>query len=299
MSVNYLIEIIRMDEWEFSHPISATAYKLMHKLLSLANMERFPEWIKIPNSRLTAMVGCTESTLTAARLTLIQEGLIDYKKKGKGKGATCWYKIHYFSLRPGYYSKNYGNNAGENNGENHSENAGENHSENAGQNKTKGTMGKPVEDEDDLNANDNIPAEDRLMGNAPLHNPAPTLPSVGVNGRAGAREVQRLYPPRTRKLDMIEMAVYDNLVASLTWPDRFKLFGRNAGLILQILQSDRFPLELVAEAMERTVQRDSKFSTPLMNPVAYTLKLLEDWEERGFRTVQDIKEAKDNYWDDH
>ena len=295
MSVNYLIEIIRMDEWEFSHPISATAYKLMHKLLSLANMERFPEWIKIPNSRLTAMVGCTESTLTAARLTLIQEGLIDYKKKGKGKGATCWYKIHYFSLRPGYYSKNYGNNAGENNGENHSENTGENHSENAGQNKTKGTMGKPVEDEDDLYDNDTIPAEDRTIGNTPFQYPPSVQSSVGVNGRA--REANKvLYPPRDRKLDIIEQAVYDNLVRSLTWPEYLELFGSNAALMLQIMGSDRFPLELVAEAMKRTVDRNKKFANPLVNPVAYTLKLLEDWESKGFRTVRDINEAKDNYW---
>ena len=95
------------------------------------------------------------------------------------------------------------------------------------------------------------------------------------------------------------MAVYDSLVSSLTWPDRLRLFGSNAALILQILQSDRFPLELVHEAMERTVKRDAKYQTPLMNPVAYTLKLLEDWEERGFKTVRDINEAKDNYWDDY
>jgi len=295
MSVNYLIEIIRMDEWEFSHPISATAYKMMHKLLSLANMERFPEWIKIPNARLTAMVGCTESTLAAARLTLIQEGLIEYKKKGKGKGATCWYKIHYFSLRPDYYRKNYGNNDGENNRENNGENTGESNGENAGQNKTKDTVGKPCDDEDDFDDNNPIPAEDRTIGNTPFQYPSSVQSSVGVNGRA--REANKvLYPPRDRKLDIIEQAVYDNLVRSLTWPEYLELFGSNAALMLQIMGSDRFPLELVAEAMKRTVDRNKKFANPLVNPVAYTLKLLEDWESKGFRTVRDINEAKDNYW---
>lgn len=289
MNVNYLTEIIRLDEWELTHPLSPTAYKVMRKLYHLANFERFPEWIKVPNPTLMALVGCTETTLAAARMTLINMDLIDYKKKGKGKGATLWYRIHYFSLNPLYNHKNQGNNAGENDGETHGQII----------NKTKGCIGEILDDEDDLdNDNDGIPADDRLTRPSPLHNPFPVQPTVGVNGRART-DARPLYPPRTRRLTDVEWGVYDGLVQSLTWPDRLKLFGSNAALMLQIFNSDRFPLELVAEAMTRTVQRDGKFAQPLMNPVAYTLKLLEDWESRGFRTVRDINEAKDNYWDDY
>ena len=301
MNVNYLTEIIRLDEWELTHPLSPTAYKVMRKLYHLANFERFPEWIKVPNPTLMALVGCTETTLATARMTLINMDLIDYKKKGKGKGATLWYRIHYFSLNPLYNHKNQGNNAGENNGESMGNNTGENNGENPGQitNRTKGCTGEILDDEDDLdNDNDGIPAEDRLTRSSPLHNPSPVQPTVGVNGRA-REDAKLLYPPRTRRLTNTEWAVYDCLVQSLTWPDRLKLFGGNAAMMLQIFRSDRFPLELVAEAMERTVQRDKKFMQPLMNPVAYTLKLLEDWEQRGFKTVRDINEAKDNYWDDY
>lgn len=299
MSVNYLIEIIRMDEWEFSHPISANAYKMWHKLLSIANMQRFPEWIKIPNARLTAMVGCTECTLAAARLTLIQEGLIEYKKKGKGKGATCWYRINYFSLNPDYSHKNYGNNDSENEGISNGENEGINNGITPGLNKTKDTMGKPIDDEDDYTPDTcGIPKEERTIVNPPLHYPVPVQPTEGVNGR-GRDDKAVLYPPRNRRLDNIEQAVYDGLVRALTYPDWLKLFGNHAALLLQIMGSDRFPLELVAEALQRTVERDKKYSNPLVNPVAYTMKLLEDWESRGFRTVKDIKEAKDDYWSDY
>ena len=94
MSVNYLVEINALNDWELCHPLSATAYKMMMKLYHLANKERFPERITVPNRVLMSMVGCSEDSLIKARNQLIQSGRIDYKGQKK---ITPLYMIHYFS----------------------------------------------------------------------------------------------------------------------------------------------------------------------------------------------------------
>lgn len=102
MSVNYLIEINALDDWELTHPLSATAYKVMRKLVYLANKERFPERMTVPNTVLLSLVGCSEDSLIKARNQLIQAGLITYKGQKK---MTPLYFIHYFSLNPVYNPK--------------------------------------------------------------------------------------------------------------------------------------------------------------------------------------------------
>lgn len=94
MSVNYLVEINALNDWELCHPLSATAYKVLLKLYHLANKERFPERITVPNRVLMSMVGCSEDSLIKARNQLIQNGRIDYKGQKK---LTPIYMIHYFS----------------------------------------------------------------------------------------------------------------------------------------------------------------------------------------------------------
>lgn len=102
MSVNYLIEINALDDWELTHPLSANAYKVMRKLLYLANKERFPERISVANTVLMSLVGCSEDSLIKARNQLIQAGLIAYKGQKK---VTPIYTICYFSNNPIYNSK--------------------------------------------------------------------------------------------------------------------------------------------------------------------------------------------------
>lgn len=102
MSVNYLIEIDALDDWEMTHPLSATAYKVMRKLQYLANKEQFPERISVPNTVLMSLVGCSEDSLIKARNQLGQVGLIDYDGKKK---RTPVYSLRYFSLNPVYNSK--------------------------------------------------------------------------------------------------------------------------------------------------------------------------------------------------
>lgn len=102
MSVNYLLEINALDDWELTHPLSATAYKVMRKLLYLANKERFPERMNVPNRVLLSIVGCSEDSLIKARNQLIQHGLIEYKGQKK---VTPLYSIRYFSENPIYNPK--------------------------------------------------------------------------------------------------------------------------------------------------------------------------------------------------
>ena len=101
MSVNYLIEINALDDWELTHPLSATAYKVLRKLLYLANKERFPERISVSNGVLMSLAGCSEDSLIKARNQLIQYGLISYKGQKK---VTPVYMIAYFSNNPAYNS---------------------------------------------------------------------------------------------------------------------------------------------------------------------------------------------------
>ena len=102
MSVNYLYEINALNDWELCHPLSATAYKVMLKLYYLANKERFPERITVPNRVLMSLVGCSEDSLIKARNQLIQNGRIEYKGQKK---LTPLYMIQYFSLNnPAYNS---------------------------------------------------------------------------------------------------------------------------------------------------------------------------------------------------
>ena len=101
MSVNYLIEIDALDDWEMTHPLYATAYKVMRKLQYLACKECFPEKISVPNTVLMTLVGCKEDALINARNNLIQAGLITYDGKKK---KTPVYRIQYFSNNPVYNS---------------------------------------------------------------------------------------------------------------------------------------------------------------------------------------------------
>lgn len=102
MSVNYMLEIIGLDDWELTHHLTPTAYKLMRKLQYLANKERFPERMNVSNGLLMSMIGCSEDSLIKARNQLMQAGLIQYKGQKK---MTPLYRIQYFSHKPEYNPK--------------------------------------------------------------------------------------------------------------------------------------------------------------------------------------------------
>ena len=293
MNVDYITEINGLDDWELGKPLSPTAYKVMRKLLYLAYKEQFPERLKVTNGSLCSMVGCTENSLFAARQQLIQRGLIEYKG---GKKAMPTYTILYFSHRPFYNLNICGINGGINRGINGGNMWGLNGGIAGGQDIDEE---EDFRDEEDIYNNIPIAPEGQAIGNPLLQYPIPTLPSVDVDGRARASGRTPRYPPRTRRLTREEAGILAGIDTVLSHPVCQKLFGKNVQIITEMLNSDRFPLELVGEAISRTLKRNSRYTEPLSNPVAYTQTLLEDWESEGFRTVRDIREARGDYSDDY
>ena len=63
MKVNYMVELNRLNRWEMTNPLNPTEYKLLLKLLDMANMEEFPDEIRVSSSLLKALVGCSEASL--------------------------------------------------------------------------------------------------------------------------------------------------------------------------------------------------------------------------------------------
>ena len=296
MDVNYLIEINGLNDWEFGNPLSATAYKVMCKLLFLANRQRFPEQIKVSNTSLCALVGCSENSLLAARQQLIQRGLIDYKGK---KQHTPIYTIHYFSHNPAYNRNICGISGGINGG-----NAGGINGGNAGGTgrgrSINNTPSSYTEDSEEDNATTishgaYAPPEDHQDVNSSLRNPSPTQPNVDVLSGAHAKPLRgRAFPMRKNALSLDESYAFIAAKQALEMPMIQNLYGDNIKLMHEIAESDYFPLELVVYAMQKTQDRNRLWH--LDNPAAYTVKLLDDWKEQGFKTREEVQEAKDDYY---
>jgi len=72
------------------------------------------------------------------------------------------------------------------------------------------------------------------------------------------------------------------------------MYGEDGGRIIHaVADSDVFPVDLVAYAVQKTYERNQKF--PLGNAAAYTLKLLYDWKDQGFESREDVQEARDDW----
>ena len=218
MSVNYLIEINGLDDWELTHPIPATAYKLMRKLQYLANKERFPVRISVPNGLLISMIGCSEDSLLRARNCLIQNGLISYKGQKK---LTPIYEIHYFSLRGDDNPKFAGINQGINQGINHGINQGVNWGINQGPyiNKTK-------EGEEAVQ-----PRQERGSADA--------LPKRGMPLSLADERL------------LIGLRIWLDRASN-------GLFDKQAMQLERLRTPGRFPVPLLCEAIERTERRHSR-----------------------------------------
>lgn len=284
MNVDYITEINGLDDWEFRNPLSATAYKTMRKLQYLAYLSGFPEKVRIPNTRLCSMVGCTENSLIAARQQLIQRGLIDYKG---GKKQTPAYAIRYFSLGLVDNCNNCGYIGGYSRGINEGYNRGINGGYAGGREEESGrTM-----DEEDIYNNISIPPGVHAMDYAPLHHPSPAEPSVDADARTRARSGAK-YPPRARRLSREETALLARIDVMLDQPRIRQLFGSGMAVIREMERSDRFPLDLIGEAISRTMRRDSRYAEPLGSPLGYMQTLLEDWESEGYGSLRDLREAR-------
>ncbi|MBQ8109402.1 MAG: hypothetical protein IJ124_04455 [Clostridia bacterium] len=298
MNVDYITEINGLDDWEFRNPLSATAYKVMRKLQYLAYLSEFPEKVRIANTRLCSMVGCTENSLIAARQQLIQRGLIDYKG---GKKQTPAYAIRYFSLGLVENCDNCGfiggYNRGIKGGYNRGIKGGYNRGISGGYAGGREEESERTMDEEDIyNNNISIPPGAHAMDYAHLYHPSSVEPSVDADARPRARSGVK-YPPRVRRLSREETAMLARIDTVLDQPMVKQLFGSGMAVIREMERSDRFPLDLIGEAISRTMRRDSRYTEPLGSPLGYMQTLLEDWESEGHRSLRDLREARGDFAD--
>ena len=269
MNVNYMVEINALDDWELTHPLSPIAYKLMRKLLYLANKERFPQVISVPNAMLISLVNCSEDSLSRARNQLAQAGLIIYKGQKRSRPQ---YEICYFShRRAGVYPHNAGidGNKPQKAGINAGYPAGINADYPAGLgadiyiNKT--IYGQNGTGEEESDTEKQRRARERMQYSA-----------------AGSRSDERQMWAVHAYLDQLRMTKHADLFANET-------------AMRQILYTDRFSPELIGEALEMTYRRHMRY--PLSDGANYALQLLVDWTGRGISTAEELRESRDLYCD--
>lgn len=289
MGVNYLVEINALDDWELTHPLNPTAYKVMRKLLYLANKERFPERMNVPNTVLMSIVGCSEDSLAKARNQLIQAGLIVYKGQKK---ITPLYTIRYFSHNPTRNPKMAGYEQGYEQGIEQGNKRGYEQGIEQGTyiNKTKGNEPKEnkLESDEDGTAAAGVRARGGDCDEMPVRHRARRL-------NVSEDRIDAVFPLRARPLTPMEQQQLSAIQVYLAQPDVNALVRARMPVVNRILNSGRFPLELMGEALVSTVKRDKNYA--LDNPVAYMLTLLFDWEERGIATAQELRESKDDWWE--
>lgn len=81
--MNYLKQILALNELQLITPLSQGQFMLYHALLDVNNKCFWKEWFEVANSRLEAYTALTRQSISKARNELKQKGLIDFKTNGK------------------------------------------------------------------------------------------------------------------------------------------------------------------------------------------------------------------------
>jgi len=82
--MDYMRQLNGFWNWRKTNAVTHVQADLYFTLLSCANTAYWPETLTIPNSTLIGMCQISSTELHKQRLTLIQKGLIGYKKGKKG-----------------------------------------------------------------------------------------------------------------------------------------------------------------------------------------------------------------------
>lgn len=275
MGINFEEEISSLDDWELTHQLDPTSYKLLVKLYSLARRDGFQGPIRVSNKVLISLVGVTEPSLIRARQKLIQLGRITYDGNRK---TTPKYEIVYFrnNLKILSYTENNLNNVS------YTEDIPKIYRSYSG----------------DI-------AEDGHIYNNIYNYRATTEEEIGVEEEpeeekynnhslesAHAREEE--FPPSVRgrdpdwKMRQFEVRLYQE--DERCRKELIGLFGRDSGAALKILASGRYPLEMVLHGFDLTRIRNEQYL--LGNPLAYLKKLLRDWDENQIYSVEQLEQAK-------
>lgn len=102
MAQNFVAQVIAFDRWLETNYLPTTAQLLWFKLFMLFNKTGWKEWVQVDNLRLMLMIGVkSEKSALNARDTLVDAGLIEYRKGKKNKPNS--YRMVYFDCK--FYSE--------------------------------------------------------------------------------------------------------------------------------------------------------------------------------------------------
>ena len=284
--VNYVREHRRFIDYASDEQLTSGERLLWYALMEIMNQRAqgrdWPEgFIRISNERVLALCGIKYDAMAAARNKLKQRGRIDFisgkgSEKGSVKAVSPLYRMIYFfpevipSETPYHTEKTDGMGYGQGGGLGDGSQYGQG-----------GGLG-------DINININENKHKPEQTEAEEDNPTTEEDALA--------RVKKLYPKRQGPLSPRDEST---LMRLRVWLDGSvnvrRMFGEGMAIIEALLDSDRYPVELVGYAIEKTVERDAKYEIPLGNPIAYTQKLLEDWRSRGVTTIEEIQEAKDDW----
>ncbi|STP30350.1 Replication initiation and membrane attachment [Enterococcus durans] len=83
--MDYIGQLNAFDNWLEYNELGAGPQLLWYKLMAIANKSGWQSELSIANTRLQAMTKTSEKTLINNRNQLIQNGLLQYKKRGRTK----------------------------------------------------------------------------------------------------------------------------------------------------------------------------------------------------------------------
>lgn len=83
--MNYIAQINAFENWLEYNELSAGPQLLWYKIMHVANKSGWQSELSIANTRLQSLTKCSEKSLINNRNLLIQNGLLQYKKRGRTK----------------------------------------------------------------------------------------------------------------------------------------------------------------------------------------------------------------------
>lgn len=281
--VNYIREHMRFMEYAADEQLSSGErlvwYALMHIMNQRAQGNVWPDqFVRVSNARLLTYCPMKYDTMAAAREGLRRRGLIDFICGEKNKTSPA-YRVNYFFPQ--------------------------------------GVEGAavPVTPE----ADEALPREE--AASAPGQDPglSPRCPEIPDN--AGDIEINLTETETTHRPDVTgpegneeESTVTEDIaradaptVSHDGWDECLRawmqvnnasaLFGDSMGVVMRLISSGRYPTELVAQAMALTLARNDRGPRGLVNPHAYMLALLADWDRRGLRTIEAVHADREGFGD--
>ena len=256
MKVNYMVELNRLNRWEMTNPLNPTEYKLLLKLLDMANTEEFPEEIRVSSSLLKALVGCSEASLRRARQRLVACGRIACRAN---HGEAAIYALNYFSASNAafYDAADEQPDASRDTSRDECRGASCDGSPDASYD---GSSDGENRENATVSAVSSYTYKTRPEQTKPDQNEEEVYPTIREDARAGSGKDRRLR----------EMAAY--IV------ETHPTFAAEREAFAALIADRRYDAQTVMEALDRTEKRCER--EKLESPRAYFVALLADWRNR-------------------